>query len=415
MGERAFYGWRVVLASGVGLATGVAAINVFAFGVFQQPLIDEFGWSRTDLALTLLLVTVVTFFTSPFVGSLVDIHGVRRVALPSIVGFAALLASLYWLTPALWHFYLVFALMPIIGGGTSSVAYARAITRWFDRRRGLALGVALSGVGIGGAIIPSLAQWLIDGWGWRTAYAGMALLCLGVALPVVALLLRDSPEDCGLWPDGDPAPHAHATAPARVGMDRAAAMRTTRLWLLLSAFLLLGVAIGGVMLQLVPILRARGVDAASAAGTMSLLGASGVVGRILGGWLIDRFHAPWVAIGFLAGPAVGVALLASGAGTAAAVAAAVLIGLAAGAEVDVLAYLIGRYFGTRAYAELYGYHYGVWTLGSGIGPVATAMAFDRTGSYAPALWAYVVCFVVAGVLLGRLGAYPKFELSTQRG
>ncbi|MCC7199718.1 MAG: MFS transporter [Gammaproteobacteria bacterium] len=416
MARKVFPGWWVVLAAGVGLATGVAAINVFAFGVFQQPLIDAFGWSRTEIALTLLLVTVVTVFTSPFVGSLVDLHGVRRVALPSIVLMAAALASLYWLTPNLWHFYLVYALMPILGGGTSSVAYARAITRWFDRRRGLALGVALAGVGVGGMVIPRLTQALIDAYGWRLAYVGLAVLCVVVTLPVAALFLRDSPEERGLAPDGDvvsPAAAAAGGGPVRVGLDRAGAMRTRRFWLLIGAFLVLGVAIGGVMLQLIPILRARGVDATTSAGILSLLGASSVVGRIGAGYLVDRFHAPHVAIGFLLGPILGVALLATGATGYGAAAAAILVGLAAGAEVDVLAYLVGRYFGTRSYAELYGYQYSMWTLGSGFGPLLTAIAYDRLGGYEPALWAYVGCFVVACVMLARLGPYPRFDLNAR--
>lgn len=409
MARRLFPGWWVVLSAGVGLATGVAAINVFAFGVFQQPLIDEFGWSRTEIAVALLLTTVVTVFTSPFIGSLVDIHGVRRVALPSIAAMALALGSLYWLTPQLWHFYLIFALLPIVGGGTSSVAYARAITRWFDRRRGLALGIALAGVGVGGVIVPKLAQGLIDAYGWREAYVGLALVALCVTLPVAALFLRDAPEDSGLWPDGDAAPHPHATARAAVGLDRAASMRTRPFWLMIAAFLLLGVAIGGVMLQLVPILRARGIGADSAASILSVLGASSVVGRVLAGWLVDRFHAPYVAVGFLLGPIVGVALLAVGASGAGATAAAMLVGLAAGAEVDVLAYLVGRYFGTRSYAQLYGYQYSMWTLGSGFGPLAVAMVYDRAGSYALALWVFVGFFVIAALLLTRLGAYPRFD------
>jgi MFS family permease len=402
-----FFGWWVVMASAVGLATGIASINLFSFGVFQQPLMQEFGWTRTEVSLVLAVGTLVTFFTSPFVGSLIDAHGARRVALPSIAALGLALISLYWLTPNLWHFYLVFALLPIIGAGTSSVSYARVVTRWFERRRGAALGLALTGVGLGGAIIPRLSQWLIAEFGWRIGYAGLGLVCLLVTLPISFVLLRDSPQERGLLPDGDLAPPQHSTAAALVGATRAEALRSRVFWMMLAAFLVLGAAIGGVMLQFVPILVAHGVGAGEAAAMASGIGVSIVVGRVLAGWLLDRFFAPWVAIAFLIGPVVGVALLAGGASGSTALAAGALLGLAAGAEVDVIAYLVGRYFGTRSYAELYGYQYAVWTLGSGFAPVVTAAVYDRTGDYDPALWAYVVCLVLAALLLSLLGRYPR--------
>ena len=409
MRGRIFFGWWVVAAVALGLGTGIASINIFSFGVFQQPLMDEFGWTRTEVSLVLAIITIVTFVTSPFIGALVDRHGARRVALPSIAALGLALVSLYWLTPHLWHFYLVFALLPVIGAGTSSVAYTRMVTRWFERRRGMALGLALSGVGLGGAVIPRLSQWLIADFGWRLGYVGLGLVCLLVTLPVAFVLLHDSPRERGLLPDGDPEPRAHATGATLIGLTRTAALRSPRFALMIVTFLLLGAGIGGVMLQFVPILVSHGVTPAGAAATASGLGVSLIAGRLLSGWLLDRFYAPWVAIGFLLGPIIGVAMLASGAAGPAALAAAALLGLAAGAEVDVIAYLVGRYFGTRAYAELYGYQYAVWTLGSGLAPVATAAVYDYTGSYDPALWAYVGCFAAACVLLARLGPYPRLS------
>jgi MFS family permease len=404
-----FFGWWVVLAAALGLATGIASVNLFSFGIFQGPLMAEFGWTRTQVSVVLAVGTTVTVFTSPFVGALVDLYGTRRIALPSIIAIGAALMSLYWLTGNLWHYYFVFALIPIIGAGTSSVAYARIVSRWFDRRRGLALGAALAGVGLGGAIIPRYSQWLIDGFGWRGGYAGLGLLSLCVTLPVAWLCLRDTPGERGLQPDGDPLPHEHARSPALVGFTRGQALCSRNFWLMVAAFLVLGAAIGGVMLQLVPILVERGVEPVRAASIYSALGVSIVLGRVSAGALMDRFHAPRVAVAFLLGPIVGVSLLATGATGTGAVLAAILLGLAAGAEVDVIAYLTGRYFGTRSYGELYGYQYAVWALGAGFAPVLTAAVYDVTGSYAPALWGYVGCFVLGSVLLAGLGRYPRLE------
>lgn len=425
MTGRPFFGWWVVFASAIGMATGIASVNVFAFGVFQKPLMAEFGWSATQVSGVLLVVTLVTVVSSPFIGAAVDRLGARRVAIFSIAMLAALLGSLYWLTANLWHFYLVFALTPILAAGTSSVAYARVVARWFERRRGLALGLTLAGMGLGGVVVPRLSNWLIDAYGWRVGYVGLGLLSLCVTLPLVVALLRDSPEAMGQRPDGAaPEPldspgaatsaagarePSRAAAPAPLGLEVRDALRHPTMWLLIVAFAVLGIAIGGVMVPLVPILEDRGLDRSDAIAIAGLLGVSLVVGRVVAGALMDRFHAPYVAVGFLLGPIVGLSLLASGVSGPAAYAAAILIGLAAGAEVDVIAYMVGRYFGTRSYATLYGVLYSAWTFGSGFGPLASATSFDRMGSYGPALAAYVVAMVVACVLLLRLGPYPRFE------
>ena len=182
----------LVFATMVGLATGVASINLFAIGIFQGPITKEFGWSQTQYAIVTLVGTVVTVVSSLYIGRLFDRQGVRRWALLGIVLFALALISLYWLTPNPLHFYAVFALMPIIGAGTSSVAYSRVIAAWFDRRRGQAFGAALAGIGIGGAVLSSVSQYLISTVGWRGAYVGLGLLTLVLTLPIVFWKLRDS-------------------------------------------------------------------------------------------------------------------------------------------------------------------------------------------------------------------------------
>jgi sugar phosphate permease len=273
-------------------------------------------------------------------------------------------------------------------------------------------------MGLGGVVVPRLSNWLIEAYGWRVGYVGLGLVSLCVTLPLVVALLRDSPEAMGQRPDGD-APErgegagrgsaAEGGAVAVTGLDVREALRQPTMWLLIVAFAVLGIAIGGVMVPLVPILEDRGLARSDAIAIAGLLGISLVVGRIVAGALMDRFHAPYVAVGFLLGPIVGLSLLASGVSGPAAYAAAILIGLAAGAEVDVIAYMVGRYFGTRSYATLYGVLYSAWTFGSGFGPLASATSFDRMGSYGPALAAYVVAMAVACVLLLRLGPYPRFD------
>jgi len=132
----------------IGLATGIASINLFAVGIFQGPITREFGWTQTQYSIVTLIGTLVTVVSSLYIGRLFDRDGTRKWALRCIALFALALISLYWLTPSLLHFYGVFALVPLLGAGTSSVAYSRVIARWFDRRRGQAFGAALTSVSV---------------------------------------------------------------------------------------------------------------------------------------------------------------------------------------------------------------------------------------------------------------------------
>lgn len=407
----------LVFSTMVGLATGIASLNLFAIGIFQGPITQEFGWSQTEYAIVTLVGTVVTVISSLYIGKWFDRQGVRRAALVGVVMVALSLISLYWLTDSLLHFYIVFALLPIIGAGTSSVAYSRVIAAWFDRRRGQAFGAALAGIGIGGAVLSSVSQFLIGTVGWRGAYVGLGILTLLVTLPLLFLKLRDSPAEMGLGMDGRRPGTTSSTMgaemtgaaaqPVLIGFTAAESRRKPRFWLMFFSFLLLAVGIGGVLIPLVPILRARGIAPEQAAAVQGALGLALIIGRAFAGFLMDRFFAPFVAAAILLFPLVGVTLLALDAAGPTALIAAVCIGLAAGAELDVIAVLVTRYFGNLAYAENYGWQYAAWTLGSGTAVIVTNRVYDVLGTHTPVLWIYVGLFALSALLIARLGSYPE--------
>ncbi|MEY4356760.1 MAG: hypothetical protein RL469_86 [Pseudomonadota bacterium] len=412
----------VTFAAMIGLASGIASVNLFAVGIFQGPITREFGWSQTQYSVVTLVGTLVTVVSSLYIGKLFDRQGVRKWAMVSVVLFGLALISLYWLTPNLLHFYAVFMLMPIIGAGTSSIAYSRVIAAWFDQRRGQAFGAALAGIGIGGALLSSVSQYLIGAYGWRSAYVGIGLISIVVTLPLVFWKLRDSPTDVGLGLDGRPldAPAANTVAPERpklalVGFSAEDSRRMPRFWMMFGSFLLLAFGIGGVLIPLVPILRARGIEPEQAAAVQGALGIALIVGRAFAGFLMDRFFAPFVAVVILAFPMLGISLLALDATGTTALIAAVCIGLAAGAELDVVAVLVTRYFGNVAYAENYGWQYAAWTLGSGSAVVVTNRVYDALGTHTPALWAYVALFALSCLLILRLGRYPELPPAKESG
>lgn len=407
-----FYGWYVALACGVGLACGIACVVTYTFAFFAKELIGAFGWSRTEvfLGLTLSVVTVAT--AAPVLGRLIDRVGPRRMILTSIVLQALMIASFSQQTDAIWTFYARFVLQTILALGTTHVAFTRVIAVWFDRKRGLALGVALAGLGVGGAIWPPYVQYLITEFGWRTAYLGLAGTILVVSFPIIALVVRDTPQSMGLQPDGDAAPAA-GSAPAGPppGMTVGEALRTTTFWKMLVAFLLIGLSVTSVQIALPQLLTDRGVDPMLAASALSAVAIALIFGRVAAGWLMDRFFAPRVAIAFLAGPIVAILLLAAGASGPFAFVAGLLTGLAAGAEVDVTAYLTSRYFGLRFFSGIYAWYYGAYSLGAGFGPLLTAAARDNLGSYTEALYGHATLLAVAAVLLAGL---PRFPVPARR-
>lgn len=405
---------RLTFAIMVGLATGTTAISSFAVSIFQAPVTQEFGWQQTEYSTVLTIVTLILVGIGPFAGRLFDRRGVRHISLGSTIFLGLALISLHWLTHLIWHFYLAFAAMQLFGVGTSSIAYSRIVARWFAARRGQAFGTALAGVGIGGAVVSALSQYLIGSFGWRNAYVGLGLFILCVTLPILFLWLRDTPEEVGLAPDGEPlrasaAPTGSRNAHASrlIGHTAAESRRLATFWQMLFAFFIMALGTGGVMLQLIPILRSQGITAEEAAATQGALGLALIAGRAFAGFLMDRMFAPRVAAVVLLFPMVGTGLLAYGAEGWIATVASMCLGLAAGAEVDIIAVLITRYFGTRAYAENYGWLYAAWALGSGTAPLLTAFSIDHFGSYGPALWLYVGAFAVSSIIFARLGAYPR--------
>jgi MFS family permease len=333
-----------------------------------------------------------------------------------LVGFVlegAVIASFSTQTESLTAFYLRYIALAILGLGTTHVAFARVISVWFDRRRGLALGLTLAGLGLGGIIWPLLSQWAITEYGWRTAYVIVALAVATVGILSIGLVVRESPESMGLRPDGDerpadklPGATPHAAAP-QIGFTLSETMRQYHFWLMLAAFLLIGMVVQSLILHLVPMLVMRDVAPMRAAQAQSMVAAALIVGRLAAGMLMDRFFAPRVAVAFLVGPVVGIILLASGASGTAAFVAGMLTGLAAGAEVDVTAYLASRYFGLKYFSRIYAWYYSAYSAGAGIGPLLTAQAVEHYGDYTEILYVYAGLLVIAGLMLLRLKPFPK--------
>jgi MFS family permease len=405
-----FYGWWIVLVAAVGLFMGYGPIVSFTFGVFFKPLSQEFGWSRAQVSLAFSLSLLVMSVAFPLVGRLVDRFGARKIIVPSVLLFGLGLMSFSLLSAHLWHLYVIYVLLGVVGGGTAPVPYSNVISHWFDKRRGLALGVAMVGLGLGTFMMPSLAQTLIVAGGWRQAYLLIGLMVIVVAMPVVGLFLKETPQMLELTPDGEVVDVDGVRREAQKGgMSFHEARHTDTFWVMLSAFFFMSASAHGCVIHLAPLLTDRGVSPQSAAFAMSLLGGALLLGRVGAGYLLDRFFASSVAVCFFSGATLGFILLWSGTTGSLAFVAAFLVGLGIGAEGDIIAYLVSRYFGLRAFGEIYGYVFAAFTLGGVIGPLVMGVGFDSTGSYRPVLGVFVVITLIAAGLMTRLGPYRRWE------
>ncbi|HKM68929.1 MAG TPA: MFS transporter [Stellaceae bacterium] len=389
--------WWVVVGAVTGLFVCNGPVLGFTFGVFLKPIMAETGWQRGTTSFALSVGGILGAGAVPVLGRMMDRWSIRRVALPGIVVYTVFLCLMGLAPAVLGIFTLMFALAEMTSAIQTPLGYAKAISAWFDRRRGLALGIAMSGVGLGAFVVPQLAERLIERVGWRGAYVSLGLLTLVIAFPAVALWIREPRP-------GEGERSAAAAIAVLPGHTVREATNTARFWILGAAFFLVAVAINGSAAHIVPLLTDHGLSAAEATATLAIFGLATMSGRLLAGFLVDRIFAPYVATFFFLAPILGFAFLASTSGMLPA-AGVVLMGMGLGTEIDLIAFLVTRYFGQRAFGQLYGCFFMIFGLGSSLGRFLAGLIYDLAGSYSPALIAAALALVAAVILVNRLGAY----------
>jgi MFS family permease len=362
-------GWGVVAAAFFGVMIGYSVLIPYTFGLFLKPLSGSFGWKRDRISIALGCAAVTAALCSPLIGRLLDRYGPKRIILPCIAVFGLGFASLSLLTPSLTHFYLVFILLGLAGNGTTQLAYSRAVSTWFFEQRGMALSLIAAGAGVGAMALPLLAAWLIQKHGWRAAYGVLGVLVLAVSLPLTSLLVRER----GQTGQTKRIPGAEENA-------LLSSIRTRPFLLLVLSILFYSVTFNGVISHLAALLTDRGLSLKISAQALSLLGACGLAGRLITGYMLDRFFGVRVSIVFFLATVVGVFFLSQGTAPAAFFGVA-MIGFAAGGESDITPYLLSRYFTLRRFSTLYGLAWTAYALGTALGPVFMGRLFTSTGGY----------------------------------
>jgi MFS family permease len=405
-------GWKVLLAGLLGVACGASPIPFNVIGFTVDPIIAEMGWTRVQILTPITIFGVIAALLAPVFGWMADRYGVRPVALASLFAFGLAFAAIS-LTPTgsgastLYTYYALWVVVGLVGIGSTPVTWSRAVNLWFFKHRGLALGILLLGTSLAALIVPKLAVWAIGEYGWRSMYLVVAGLPLLVALPICFWLFRE--------PRAEERPPAIMTGDGKLtGVRLATALKDYRFWLIWLSIAAIAMAFGGFFINLPSMLGDVGISRDNAANVMAVLGVGILAGRIITGLLLDRFWQGYVAFPLLCLPAISCSvMLMDGTSVQLAMLAGFLLGFAAGAESDLIAYLTGRYFGMAHYGKVYGMLYMPFGFFSAVSPLVYARVRDVTGSYDAILQVALFGFLIGGALLLLLGRYPPLSVAEE--
>lgn len=387
----------------------IASIHVYSMGPFFEPLQREFGWDRTDVSLAMTVALALGGFLNPGMGLALDRIGPRAIGLVGIVVICSAMALLGTATGGALNWQLLWLFVAIGAALVQPMVWVSAAASRFDAARGLAVAITLTGPAIGSSIFPIISTLLIDGLGWRGAFAGLGVLWAVLLLPPMLLFFRGA-QDRGSFRT-----RVIPTTVVLPGLSIREGLRLTAFWKLLAAGGLVTFAMIGTIVHLVPIMVAHGESRTAAAALAALVGIFSIVGRLVTGALLDRYSARSVAIAAMIPPVLGFLLLLFGGSVWTQVVAVPLIGLSLGVEIDLIAYVSTKHFGLKSFGFLYGLLTVSMTVGTAIGPLAASLIFDATGSYHAFLWLCIGTLTGSGLLLACLGPYPRFSEQSDVG
>ena len=398
------YGWKPLLAATIGTMCGIFTLTNYSQGFFVGPVISEFGWTPSQFFLSYTVMMCFGLVTGPLVGALAARAGLRIVGVAGLIGhsLAYVILSLNNGSLALW--YLSWALLAFLGAGSLPIVWTSVLNSWFAKHRGKAIGITMAGTGLGAFLLPPVVEFLISNYGWRTAYRGIGIGALVVSLPIVIALFK---ERTGDEPAGD---GQRVVTPPSWGMTREQAMRTARFWILGAVLFVTVIVIAGVLSNFARIMTEQGFERSDIASIAAVMGLTVIAGRILVGALVDRYWAPGVAACFFVLPTIALLMILNlELSMSTAILAAVMIGLAAGAELDLLAFLTSKYFGPANYPAIFGVIIAFFTVGAGVAPPLFGAVAQAYQGYTVMLSISVLLLVLSIGLFLALGKYPVAE------
>ena len=377
-----------VLCLGLFSGTGVGV-----FSLFVTSLQTDFGWGRGEIMLAFTIYYLLTGVAAPLVGWLVDRYGVR-----GIIAGGSLIAGLGFISlnalQGLWHLYLAYFFIGIGHSATGQVSTSTMVSNWFVKKRGTAIGIMSTGIGLGILVLaPLVGNFLMPTLGWQISYAALGLFNL-VLIPLALFVVRTKPSDMGLHPDGivddESIARMEASRMATNGLSLKMALGTSAFWFLCLTFLISGFSSMGFIQNQVPHLQDKGFSLALAASAITCLGLGSAIGKFFFGWLCDIIkakHACAISIVLLAIATVVLILIKPGAPLAIIWLYAIVLGLGAGGWLPTMSILVNRNFGLVSYGAIFGMISLAQAIGVAAGPLFGGYMYDIMNTYN---WAFII-------------------------
>lgn len=410
---RPFYGWWIVTVSAITLLLA-GGIGFYSFGAFFTPLVNEFSWSRAQISLAMSIMGLIGF-TGPLFGTWVDRYGARRIMVLGALLMGISFASLGF-TFSIYYFY---ALYFVVAAGQMAILNIPVLTlvsHWFEKRRGLATGISVAGLGLGGLIMLPLSAHLIYLLGWQWTYRILGVTICFILVPLITLVIKNSPHDIGMLPDGEKyitqEEHQRMPVPASgIRIQRwtlPKALQTSVFWILALGFTMVFLGTASVIAHAVPFFVGQGFGNQLASTILGSTVGVSILGRVIVGYLSDRMPVKYVAVPVFLFQVAGLLVLIFPVTPVSVPAFIAIFGLAMGGLFVLEPLAIREYFGPDSFGAIYG---GLWafeTLGWAAGPYITGYIFDTTGNYNLAFIIFISTTLLAAVLI-MFARHPRLS------
>lgn len=397
--------WPLVLACFAG--TSLMSALHGAIGLLFEPLIAEFGWSRTEISAGVSISAFVIMLLTPFVGVLADRLGGRPIVLPGLILTMGAICLLTIANGSSTQWLVLWGLVGIAASSLNTIVWVRAVVLKFDRERSMAIAIVLGGTTFAAMVAPILSQWLTDTYGWQATFLGIGLGWGGITFLLSFLFFDSGPSGRGSQTAGK----IEVSAP---GLAISEAARSARLWRIgLSGLILVGLS-SAFYTHKAPMLVEAGLTRVGAAWLTGFSGAAAIAGKLFAGWAMKRWHGGTVGAILVALSGIPLVFLLDHFATPFLIVVSIMtISFAGGAKVQIGAFLTSIYAGQRNYGAIYGVMSGVLAVGSALGPVLGGLAYDAVGNYSLFIYVGVPITLVGAALLLQLGPYPDWSLRSR--
>jgi len=380
-----FYGWWIVIASFL-IAVYIGGAVFYGFTAFFEPIVEEMGWSYTQLSIAASLRGLEIGLLSPFIGFFVDRWGPRRIIFGGLLTTVLSLVMLSY-TTSLIMFYVAFALLAFGTSACTVTVLLTTIANWFRRRMGIASGIAIAGFGFSGVLVPVIVR-LIDTYDWRRTAIILALGMIILILPL-SLLFRHKPEQYGYFPDGQEQSitaelnDSSLSEVDEIDLRPKKALKSATFWRLVLSRMYLMITMMAVITHVMPYLSSIGILRSTSGLVATAIPLTSVLGRLSFGWLGDKFSKKAVAVTSFIMMSCGLFCFAyiSNVQIWLIVPFIILLGIGYGGTNAIIPVIARDHFGRLHFGSVYGLMEGIGAMGSIIGPTMAGWSYDNWGSY----------------------------------